>query len=120
MHTRPRVHRAAGELPVCVRRPSLSRECHFAFKSKREPSGPHALRCAHVLDGESLWYWHAPGSGVFYDGGVVCSAPGKIHMLALLLRRWLESPSPVPSVAKSVGAALARLAAKMGEQGRGV
>ena len=93
---------------------------HFAFKSKREPSGPHALRWAHVLDGESLWYWHAPGSGVFYDGGVVCSAPGKIHMLALLLRRWLESPSPVPSVAKSVGAALARLAAKMGEQGRGV
>ena len=53
---------------------------HFALKSKREPPDARALRWQQVLDSEeNVWYWHAPGSGIFYDGGVVCDAPSKVH-----------------------------------------
>ena len=53
---------------------------HFALKSKREPPDARALRWQQVLDSEeSVWYWHAPGSGIFYDGGVVCDAPSKVR-----------------------------------------
>ena len=66
---------------------------HFAFKSKREPRNPKAVTWDDVLDGDSRspwWFWHAPGSGIFYGAGAVCAAPNKISMVVELLQRWFS------------------------------
>ena len=66
---------------------------HFAFKSKREPRDPKAVTWDDVLDGDSRspwWFWHAPGSGIFYSAGAVCAAPNKISMVVELLQRWFS------------------------------
>ena len=89
---------------------------HFALKSKRDPPDAKALRWQQVLDSEeSLWYWHAPGSGIFYDGGAVCDAPSKVHMLLRLLRAWADAPAELRASAPAVDTAVARLMGRMGE-----
>ena len=88
---------------------------HFALKSKREPPDARALRWGQVLDSaESVWYWHAPGSGIFYDGGAVCDAPSKVRCtcgsggcltisLTLIPTRTLpRPPTPTPSLTLSL------------------
>lgn len=89
---------------------------HFALKSKRDPPDVRALRWPQVLDSEeSVWYWHAPGSGIFYDGGAVCDAPSKVHMLLRLLRAWAEAPAELRTGAPAVHMAVTRLMGRMGE-----
>ncbi|KAL1528087.1 hypothetical protein AB1Y20_009453 [Prymnesium parvum] len=88
---------------------------HFALKSKRELSAAETLRWSHVLDGDrSMWYWHAPGSGIFYDGQAVCAAPNKMRMLVSQLKRWARKPFWMRTRAAAVVAHVARLQQRMG------
>ena len=82
------------------------------------PSSELARKAAFGAEAASrgqVWYWHAPGSGIFYDGGAVCSAPGKIHMLLRLVQRWNTAPNRLRALSPAVGAQLARLQNRMHE-----
>ena len=88
------VHKLAGHVSPFARARYFE-VWHFALKSKREPSGVTGLRWQDWLDGKwpapTFWFWHAPGSGIFYDAGLVLAAPSKACMLVKLLVQWLTA-----------------------------
>lgn len=88
---------------------------HFAFKSKREPARvdwPNLLDATAGSGAPAWWFWHAPGSGIFYDAGRTLATGTKLLALRQLLTHW--SNQPVRERPPALAARVARLARRMG------
>ena len=86
---------------------------------------PSAAQPADHLDAPAhkempkIWFWHAPGSGVFYDAGRVLSAPSKLCMLVKLLEQWARAPRGGDARRAKIIAHLEQLSKRMGVASHG-